>query len=395
MKRVLFITHTPVIQGGGERSLLVAIKTCIDYGYRCTVICESEGEFSETSRSMGARVDILAYQTLNQPNELSISLSVSIKNAYKYLSSNKFDVVIINTLTTLPFLIATRLLGIPNIVMARELISKHNSFYLAGAENYYLENIKFNTDLILYNSTYTKQFYKNIFHEISDFIYYPEIEDKEYSILSQIKPSDFTEGLKIVSLATFTPHNKQDTIINALSHIKKIRPDIKFSATFYGSPANKSYISQLKSLIKNNNLSDSVNIKLKTISKIEAFKQSNVSINPATHEAFGRTTIEAQTAGLIALGANSGGSAEIIKHLKDGILFTPNNYLDLAEKLVWIYENQEEVKNISKNGRRVVCKYFSPQRNKHILIYAIDMVESRFNPAKSRYASAILDGVLD
>lgn len=77
-------------------------------------------------------------------------------------------------------------------------------------------------------------------------------------------------------------------------------------------------------------------------------------------EAFGRVTIEAMQAGLIVIGANTAGTAELITNGNNGFLFENGNAADLANKIKWVYENIENLDQI-RDGALITAKKFSIQ----------------------------------
>ena len=76
-------------------------------------------------------------------------------------------------------------------------------------------------------------------------------------------------------------------------------------------------------------------------------------------EAFGRTILEAQAMGRPVLAFNHGGSIELIKNNKNGILSEPNNIAEFAKnikKSLSLTENER--KELSKESIRNVKKKY-------------------------------------
>jgi len=77
-------------------------------------------------------------------------------------------------------------------------------------------------------------------------------------------------------------------------------------------------------------------------------------------EAFGRVTVEAMQSGLVVIGANTAGTAELIVDGNNGFLFKSGSAEDLANKIKWVYENRENLDQI-RNNALTTAKSFSIQ----------------------------------
>lgn len=80
-------------------------------------------------------------------------------------------------------------------------------------------------------------------------------------------------------------------------------------------------------------------------------------------EAFGRTTVEAMLSGNLVIGANSGGTKDIINDGVTGILYTQGNSENLYEKLYWAIQNKLKCKEIAKSGRDYIFNNMSAEKN--------------------------------
>lgn len=76
-------------------------------------------------------------------------------------------------------------------------------------------------------------------------------------------------------------------------------------------------------------------------------------------EGFPNALLEAMAAGLPVVAANIGGVAPLVKDGVTGILFTPENSRDCAEKLVALLSDYENARRIGNAGRAFVTSHFS------------------------------------
>lgn len=127
---------------------------------------------------------------------------------------------------------------------------------------------------------------------------------------------------------------------------------------------DKKYIWCLKKYIEKKGLTNHIHIYpfQKDLTKYR--RQSEFAITTSKYEALGRTTIEAMLAGNIAIGANTGGTAEIIgTDQKRGFLYQQGDYLDLAKMMLAVIHLSDNAKNeIRKNAQVYVTDEFNVQK---------------------------------
>jgi glycosyltransferase involved in cell wall biosynthesis len=88
-----------------------------------------------------------------------------------------------------------------------------------------------------------------------------------------------------------------------------------------------------------------------TFDLTQLFAQSHLLIVPSLNETFGMVTIEGMRAGLPLLGANTGGTNELIVENKCGETFEPTNAEMLAEKWALLLNNEEQRNQWARNAR--------------------------------------------
>ena len=80
--------------------------------------------------------------------------------------------------------------------------------------------------------------------------------------------------------------------------------------------------------------------------------EHNIGLTCSSREAFGRVTIENMMAGLLVIGANSGGTSEIVQNEQTGLLYCVDDALDLSRCLKFVIENPEQAAAITKQGQK-------------------------------------------
>lgn len=81
------------------------------------------------------------------------------------------------------------------------------------------------------------------------------------------------------------------------------------------------------------------------------------------YEVYGMVTYEAFANGKPVIGSNIGGTAELIDHGINGLLFEPGNVSDLSEKIKRLLANPGLIAEMGKNARRKVETTITPFNN--------------------------------
>lgn len=120
----------------------------------------------------------------------------------------------------------------------------------------------------------------------------------------------------------------------------------------YGEGPEASMLSQF---ITDNNLAGCVFLKGHVVDLDDVYKNTDLVLVPALHEAFGRTPIEAACYGVPSICANTSGISEYIQHGTNGWTFDPNNEECLSSLLLGMLSDRGA---ISAAGDRA-CESFA------------------------------------
>jgi len=79
-------------------------------------------------------------------------------------------------------------------------------------------------------------------------------------------------------------------------------------------------------------------------------------------ESFGIALVEAMATGIPVVASRIGGTAEIIDHKQTGLLANPGGSQDLADQLIYLYNNRSETKEMVYRARQKVEEKFNLER---------------------------------
>lgn len=127
-----------------------------------------------------------------------------------------------------------------------------------------------------------------------------------------------------------------------------------------GSPL---YVEKLQEYIEENNIKDYVRFWGYQTNVTDVLKNMDVGVVPSFNEAFGRVTIEFMLAEMPVVGANSGGTKEIIQDNNTGYLYQVGNVIALAEKLESFINDSTLIEKMGYNGRVRALENYTAEKN--------------------------------
>lgn len=115
-------------------------------------------------------------------------------------------------------------------------------------------------------------------------------------------------------------------------------------------------------------------IGFKTPQEVEQLlKAALFLVAPSTcYETFGLVAIEAFACGTPVIASRHGGLGEIVQDGKTGLLFTPGDSQDLAEKISWASSHPEEMIRMGRRARLEYESKYTPEKNYRMLMEIYD-----------------------
>ena len=159
----------------------------------------------------------------------------------------------------------------------------------------------------------------------------------------------------IINIARITYQKKgQDILIKALKQCKA--KGMNFVCRFVGGvyKYDMNSFEYLKQLITDSDLTEEVSFLGNRDDVPELLAQADLFVLPSRYEGLPISLLEAMAAKLPVIASNISGSSELIEHEKNGLLFESENDTDLSEKILFLYNNREEIKRLAQNGYEFV-----------------------------------------
>ena len=167
--------------------------------------------------------------------------------------------------------------------------------------------------------------------------------------------------IKIIMTGHIQLTKGQDQLVRAIGLLEEpYRRQIQVD--FYGD-AYPDYQKRMERLIKKYRLGETVHFCGYCNRIPEKLSEYDIGVICSRAEGFGRVTVEYMAAGLAVIASDRGANTELIEDGKTGLLYRYGEPEDLAEKIRFLINNQDECGQIAGAGEINVKMRFTTERN--------------------------------
>lgn len=196
-------------------------------------------------------------------------------------------------------------------------------------------------------------------------------------VFHQKTPKPFSleaeKPLKLLTVSRLDPHEQykgHDHVLEAMSKIKKEKPDVLPNYTIQGRGLDKE---RLERLVFFHGLQDHVRFldKLSTREELEnLYRECDLFVMPSRFgcwngrwrgEGFGIVYVEAAALGIPSVAYNCGGVTDIIESGMNGILVEPDNVKALADTFIQLHQDRVQLKTLGLKARETALRNFSQE----------------------------------
>lgn len=364
---ILFVSHEEKLNGA-SLSLLGMIDELIKDNNIYVLTCFRKGPFIDELKNRDLRVIYAPYRRwlIYKPKNkikwilkkytclfLSIINYLSAIRLQNIINSEKIDIIHSNTSVINIGAILSKLCNIDHIWHIREFGEEDFNIY-----SIYNKKIMFsyfnNSKYIIAVSEAIKNKYKEKINKEKIKVIYNGVSsnNKQARIFNNKK-----EELELVIVGALTLGKGQREAILAVNEIIN-RGYKNVNLTIVGSGDKNILEKTINELELNNNIKMLGQVK----NLIDIRKKMDIELVCSKSEAFGRVTIEGMMSMLPIIGANTGGTKELIIDKYNGLLYDQGNYKSLADKIEYFINNRNEIERMGKNAY-IFSEKFTIQRN--------------------------------
>lgn len=327
-------------------SVLVVLP---EYGDGEGLLAEKEIDYTYVpSKTWLKRIDgkELTWQEQNCPDNEKAELT--LENMIKNL---KIKLVHCNTTYAHIGAIAAYKLKVPVVWHIREIVFEQGYGYVDELD--FFNEINSSNKIILV-SKYIQKCYARFDQSKTQVIYDGVDIDSYYNE----KDVFYGYTLNILMPGALYPLKRQSDLVQAARILAD--NNIDFNIRFVGA-GDQDYIVRLNQMAEEYNLTDCIHFMGRVDNLFELYKTSDLVISCSGVESFGRVCVEGMLAGCLVIGADRGGTTELISHGIDGLLFHYKDYEDLARLIIDSVLNADKSRKIARNGQKYAVEHFSKE----------------------------------
>lgn len=371
--KILVCAHDANITGGANRSLLMVIDGLISRNVEVEVLLPNKkGEMNVELDKRHIKWFSCTYygvtssirkdgQDWKRIGKVYVGYYLELFQARKMLSVLKersYDLVYTNTRGPIIGAKIAQHLGIPHVIHVREFGAEKPLF---GFWNY-KKIEKLSDRIILISNALYEEYAKHISTE--KLIAIPNGIDSPLNLMFPKKRDD--GEFHMLLTGRLVPDKGQIEAIKATKILidqgyKNIR--LYFAGSLVPKMRMEWYEKQLKNIVQESDIEDNVVFLGEIKDMVSVRSTMDIELMCAIKETFGRVTVEGMRSGLLVIGANTGGTLEIIDDGNTGILYQQGDEQDLADKILGVYMNPELRMCIAKNGYNFAQNNFTPAKN--------------------------------
>jgi glycosyltransferase involved in cell wall biosynthesis len=351
--RVGFVSHSAEV-GGAELSLYEAAKGLLAYGHDPHVVLPSGGPLADRLEHAGIDVSVLRYPLWvssgrwHAPQRRLLRLvgsAVASRGLADRFRALRPDLVVTNTLAVSASALAARRLGLPHVWYIHEFGEEDHglAFDLPRSLSRCLID-RLSTRVLVNSSAVRRSVEKWAPPERIRLVYYAvDVPDPRVDVY---RPHG---GIRLVVLGRMAPGKRQDEAIRALGLLTGRGMDA--SLTLVGGAA-PGYRRHLALLARDLGVETRVRFVPFTEGRLSYLAAADVALVCSRIEAFGRVTVEAMKVGTPVVGADSGGTSELIRDGWNGLLYRPGDPEDLASKVASLGRDRALLLQMSRRAQQ-------------------------------------------
>lgn len=375
-KKVLFLFHDSVRNNGANHSMMDIIDFLTDNNKIVPYIAfpKKSGSAIDYAKNKGYKVFTIRYGRWDFPDSLhgkekiiyaikwTIKLASTI-GAFLYLKKQikKENINIIYTNTFSIFLGAwlKKSCKIPHIWHIREFGKEdHNLRIVFGERKLYKYLNEYTDSIIFISHSICNKYLPHIIDKSKCHVLYNDILPIQYDLSDKwYKPTVFN----ILIAGTISEGKGQFDVVRAVKNLV-INSGIKNIKLFIAGEVKGEYAKKIVDYVKANDLNKYIEFCGFVTNMVSIRQKCQIGVVASSNEAFGRVTVEGMMAGMVMIGANAAGTAELIENGETGYLYNLHDVKQLSNIIKNCITYPDIAKVIAKNGYSYAINQFGNNR---------------------------------
>jgi glycosyltransferase involved in cell wall biosynthesis len=350
-KNVCLVSHSSG-KGGAEFALLMLIDVLNDWGFHCHVLMPRPGPLVAELEKRQVEYAIIPYGYWMAESTSFIKIIASIilhlfttPLVFLRLIKWKSDIIISNSLVVCVGSLANILLRRPHLWFIHEFGKEDHGLKFKFGEQFSLWLVDKLSSLVITDSQAVKNKFQEVIKpaKLKLLYYYRSID----SFPKMTASCNISNKITCICIGRLFLGKGQEDAIKAVKELAKDEIPVQLVLVGRGDVA---YTNYLQKLVEKEGLSQYVTFTGWIDNPFPVLQKADIFLMCSHSEAFGYVTVEAMLHQKPIIGARSGGTVELVHDGFNGLLYTPGDYLELAAKIKYLYQNPNLIQEYGRNG---------------------------------------------
>lgn len=274
------------------------------------------------------------------------------------------DVVVTNTITVCEGALAAALLGLPHVTHAREYGDLDHGLHFEFGPRLSVRILHGLSARFVFNSAALARYYAREVPARYSTVIYNAVSDvgQPRSPGAAATGSGVDEeAFECVLVGSLAPGKGHEEAIRAIEVLRRRGLVVRLKIVGAFGPAG--YERSLWELSEVLGIRGQVEMTGHVVEPWSFFRRADVALMCSRMEAFGRVTVEAMKVGTPVIGARSGGTPEIVRDGVNGLLYSPGDAEDLADKIELLARDRASVRAMGERARLFATEVFNLERH--------------------------------
>lgn len=361
---VCYIAHDSNLTGA-SRSLLDILSCCPKYNIKPFVILPKPGKIEEYLKDMNVQYKIVRYYSDVKSSSVKNKVKgivnfFAIRQIMNYIKANNIDILHNNSILVTVGMQAAKNLNLPYICHIREFgVEDHNLEFLNPEKVYnYIE--KADKAIVISKSVLNK--FKALVPKADFELIYDGVDLKQHG--QEDKTILDKENVNLLLAGRICSGKGQEEAIKAVEFLVKKEGLTNITLNIVGDGIKgDTYFENIKKYVEEKSIGEYIKF-LPFVKELREMRNKcDIGLVCSRNEAFGRVTVETMLSKELVIGADTGGTKELIDDKINGLLYCQGNFEDLAEKIKIAVNNPEMSRKIAEEGYNHAKEKFLIERN--------------------------------
>ena len=353
--RIAFILNSSGLYGA-NRSLLGLIRYLQENNVVCFAIIPGKGDIEQEFSKMNVEYRTAVYRSCAwYPGYKGAPFLVNLYNIPKMARViKKWNVDIIHTNSSSHDIgmIIAKLLKKRHVWHIREILEDFYNTKWIFPRLY--KKLRYYSDAVICVSKYTYDYHMRVYPNVNMKMIYNPYDVEYYNIArKEFAPK---QVVTILMVGGFAKQKRQMDSVKAIRILDN--RGIKNVQLLLAGGGESSLIKEVKDYIDENNLQDRIKLLNYVADLREIRKKSDIALCCSDGEALPRVVVEGMLGELLAIGANSGGIAELINDKQTGLLYEVGNCEQLASQIEYAIYHKEECREMIVAAKKYAINNF-------------------------------------